>query len=109
MLRHVATVRLSSLLQVDLDPQRMTAVHRTVMVDPLSERMSEMLQRARLGNDGSRYCERHNHQYYTSDPNLHTTPPEESAASTVAAPDSSGNGLNEVFGESLLAALFVKN
>src|SRR5207344_1989967 len=36
-------------------------------------------------------------------------PPEESAAGTVAAPERSGNGLNEVFGESLRAAPFVKN
>jgi hypothetical protein len=44
MLCHITAVRLGSLPQVELDLQRVTAVHRTVMIDPLSERMSELLQ-----------------------------------------------------------------
>jgi hypothetical protein len=106
---HVTAVRLGSLPQVDFDTQRVTAVHRTVVVDPLSERMSKMLQRARVGNGRSRHHERQHHQDHTCDPNLHTNPPEESAAGTVAALGGSENGLNEVFGESLRASLFVKN
>jgi hypothetical protein len=75
MLCHVTAVRLSSLLQVDLDPQRVAAVRRTVVIDPLSERLSELLQRARVGNGRSRYRERQHHQNHTNDPNLHTTLP----------------------------------
>jgi hypothetical protein len=108
MRRHVAAVRLGRLPQVDFDVQRMTTVRRAVMVDPLSERMSEMLQRTRMGNGRNCHCERQ-HQDHTCDPNLHTSLPKSRPWSTVAALKPRGYGLNEVFWESLLAAPFVKN
>jgi hypothetical protein len=109
VLRHVAAVRLGGLRKVNLDAQRMATVHRPVVIDPLRQRMSELLERTRVGNGRDRHRERQNHQDHACDPNLHTTLPKSRPGDTVAADPRSGNGLNEVFRESLLARPNVKN
>jgi hypothetical protein len=58
VLCHVTAVRLGRVGQVDLDAQRVPAVHRPVVVDPVRQRRLEMLHRARVGDSGYRDSER---------------------------------------------------
>jgi hypothetical protein len=109
VLRHISAVRLGSLPEVDLDAQRMAPVHRPVMIYALRERMPKLLERSRVGNGRNRDRERQCHKDHTCYPNLHTTLPKSRPGSTVAVDSPFGNGLNEVFGESLLALPNVKS
>jgi len=79
------------------------------MIDALRERMPKLLEWSRVGNGRNRDRERQCYQDHTCYPNLHTTLPKSRPGSTVAADSPFGNGLNEVFGESLLALPNVKN